>query len=529
MTWLTNSMRFGGGNPDPYWANVVFYLPMLAPGAAPVDVSPLARTVNVAGSPGGYIADQGILPGQTAWFTSLATGGNNVGLSVPAVAGKTLDGDFTIEGWFRPALLYADKNLFWMQANSAASSYIGPMLRASGQGEAHSLICNHAGGLPNMTSLAYSDPWTGEIIDQGRWHHIAMDRQAGTLRLYLDGQPLPFSGPQGTDWNGTLYIGSGYVDHLRGYIGPQRVTRGVARYAGVPFIPGFTPEGWMTHSAPDFSGTSAKFWRIRWTSDNGNFARGTEAELRTTSGGASINVSASALPTYTASSGTAGNPFRREWDTSTWAPTLPGWIKADLKASFKLLHFRLRNGSTANRGPKTWVLEGSNDDTSWTTLLNKTNETGWVGGETRAYHLPDLGAFRYYRLSITAVDGGTSPNLEEISLAPTADALSYITDPRQLGTHFDVNYGTPRLRMFDGNTSDQFWSSIRNYGWVGTRLLTSQTVNEITWRSVASNQTYTPSAGVVERSPDGLRWKTEWSFSGWTSWTSGEQKVSTRP
>lgn len=181
-----------------------------------------------------------------------------------------------------------------------------------------------------------------------------------------------------------------------------------------------------------------------------------------------------------------------------------------------------------NRAPKTWSLEGSNDDSSWTTLISRSNDTGWQRYETRAYRIPDQGDFRYYRFNVTAVDGGTSPAIEEIYLASAADGLSFISDPRMLGTPFDINGGLPRSAMFDGAGSPTFQSAI-SQGWVGVRLLTAQTITEITWSSLPGSPTYTPSAGAVERSPDGIRWQTVWTFSGWTSWTSGETKVSTKP
>lgn len=529
MTWLTNSMRFGGGNPDPYWANVVFYLPMLAPGAAPVDVSPLARTVTVTGTPGGYTADAGLFAGQTAYQNAwLETDPSTKGLTVPAVAGANLDGDFTIEGWFLLTLLSGDRDALWKQYNAAESLSFGPVMQASGLNESPSLITepNFLAGAPLFDA---GRNWTGEVADHGRWHHYAVDRTGGVLRLYMDGQPMPWTGTQSTDWNGPLRIGHGTGLWVwRGYIGPQRVTKGVARYQGVPFVPGVTADGWMTETAPDFSGTAAEFWRIRWTASNAVAPYGREAELRATPGGANVAVSASALPTYAASSGTAANPFKRDWKGSTWTPSLPAWAKADLKAAFKLLHLRIRNGNTANRAPRTWSLEGSNDDSSWTTLISRADDTGWQRYEARSYHIADQGSFRYYRFNVTAVDGGTSPAIEEIYLAPSGEALSYISDPRMLGTAWDINWGRPRSAMFDGGTGVMFASVIKQ-GWVGVRLLSAQDITEITWTSDSGNPTATPSAGFVERSRDGVRWQTVWPFSGWTSWTAGETKVSAKP
>ena len=60
------------------------------------------------------------------------------------------------------------------------------------------------------------------------------------------------------------------------------------------------------------------------------------------------------------------------------------------------------------RSPKTWTLEGSPNGTVWTTLDTQTNVAAWSSGEVRTYKTSNTTAYRYYRLNITAIQGGGS-------------------------------------------------------------------------------------------------------------------------
>lgn len=65
-------------------------------------------------------------------------------------------------------------------------------------------------------------------------------------------------------------------------------------------------------------------------------------------------------------------------------------------------------GSTsANRAPKTWTFEGSNNGSSWTVLDTQTNVPAWTQLEKRTYTTTNATAYRYYRINITANQGAT--------------------------------------------------------------------------------------------------------------------------
>lgn len=59
----------------------------------------------------------------------------------------------------------------------------------------------------------------------------------------------------------------------------------------------------------------------------------------------------------------------------------------------------------AERDPKNWTLQGSNDSTAWTILDTRTNETFASRIQTKIYDVATAGIYLYYRLNITATNG----------------------------------------------------------------------------------------------------------------------------
>jgi len=65
------------------------------------------------------------------------------------------------------------------------------------------------------------------------------------------------------------------------------------------------------------------------------------------------------------------------------------------------------NGSEQNtRRPKSWVLKGSNDATSWTTIHTVTNKPPSIYGDVHTVSSP--ASYLYYRLSISVNNGSSS-------------------------------------------------------------------------------------------------------------------------
>ncbi|CDN44144.1 discoidin domain-containing protein [Paenibacillus sp. P22] len=68
------------------------------------------------------------------------------------------------------------------------------------------------------------------------------------------------------------------------------------------------------------------------------------------------------------------------------------------------------------RDPKSWSLQGSNDGSSWTTLDTRSGETFASRFQTKTYAISNTSAFKYYRLNVTANNGGAELQLAELGL-----------------------------------------------------------------------------------------------------------------
>ncbi|MDQ0381665.1 GH92 family glycosyl hydrolase [Amycolatopsis thermophila] len=76
--------------------------------------------------------------------------------------------------------------------------------------------------------------------------------------------------------------------------------------------------------------------------------------------------------------------------------------------------YTLTSGAAAG-DPRGWVLEGSADGQSWTTLDTRSGETFPWRRQTRAFKIATPGAYAHYRLRITDSTGG-APGLSEVEL-----------------------------------------------------------------------------------------------------------------
>jgi hypothetical protein len=88
--------------------------------------------------------------------------------------------------------------------------------------------------------------------------------------------------------------------------------------------------------------------------------------------------------------------------------TRPEWMKLDLGSTSPVLgQYAVVCGDPSSlyfSPPSAWVLEGSPDNATWTTLDTRTAQTGWGVRETRMFTLSPVASvgYRYYRITVSA-------------------------------------------------------------------------------------------------------------------------------
>ena len=137
-------------------------------------------------------------------------------------------GDFTMEAWFYFTTLSAGFGIFdqWNSGTSLARSQLWHGSSAGGQ-----LKFYHSIAGQSTQTIAFADP----TISTGSWIHLALVRQSGTVKLYVNGTADSTSGSTSgnvhrTDdmWFGDQQTGGGNAPQY--YMDDLRITKGAARY-----------------------------------------------------------------------------------------------------------------------------------------------------------------------------------------------------------------------------------------------------------------------------------------------------------
>lgn len=90
------------------------------------------------------------------------------------------------------------------------------------------------------------------------------------------------------------------------------------------------------------------------------------------------------------------------------------WAKLTYPAATILKSYTLTSGNDApDRDPKNWKLSGSNDNSNFTQLDVRTNETFSGRKQTKSYTFTNNTAYKYYRLEVTANNGSADFQLSE--------------------------------------------------------------------------------------------------------------------
>jgi len=73
-------------------------------------------------------------------------------------------------------------------------------------------------------------------------------------------------------------------------------------------------------------------------------------------------------------------------------------------------------GHYSNYDARSWVFEGSNDNATWTTLDSQTDRKFFDQARQYRFRFPNTTAYRYYRLKVNALNGGSELHLNELKL-----------------------------------------------------------------------------------------------------------------
>jgi hypothetical protein len=135
------------------------------------------------------------------------------------------------------------------------------------------------------------------------------------------------------------------------------------------------------------------------------------------------------------------------------------WLEVDFGSQKTIATYTItsRNDATNMWPIKSWKLQGSNDDSTWTDLDTQTGVPTWTANEKRSYAIATPGSYRYYRLYITDTFGGYAA-IGELELIRKAQWLTI--DPANLTSIKNDGMTTTQLNAV---TADQ-WAQLMTAG-----------------------------------------------------------------
>ena len=90
-----------------------------------------------------------------------------------------------------------------------------------------------------------------------------------------------------------------------------------------------------------------------------------------------------------------------------------GWLQYQLASAASVDTYILTSaGDVQQRDPAAWQFQGSNNGTTWTTLDTQTGQVFANRSQAQSYSLTNTTAYLYYRLNITANNGGSAYSLQ---------------------------------------------------------------------------------------------------------------------
>ena len=149
-----------------------------------------------------------------------------------------------------------------------------------------------------------------------------------------------------------------------------------------------------------------------------------------------------------------------------------GWLQYQFgnNAAYTVTQYQMTSGSDTglypSRAPKDWQLLGSDDGQTWTTLDTEAGQADTASSDTRTYTVATPGAYQYYRLNITADNGGGGlTQLAELALLGTPALPPDVAVGGTATASGAYDSGQTAAAAFDGDPASS-WLVGADSGWL---------------------------------------------------------------
>ena len=185
----------------------------------------------------------------------------------------------------------------------------------------------------------------------------------------------------------------------------------------------------------------------------------------------------------------------------------PVWLKIELPIAHTVSAYKVGNGhGSTTYYARIWQFQGSNDNSTWTTLDSQSLTLPWNGALT-TFTLGSPGSYRWYRLLISANNGSTlvtSVGVFQLISSTTIPTINADTTLKAIGVK--ANYANSGV-MSEAYTQSQLANVVFNPvdGTSGVSLVTlTNAVSGATIRYTINGSTPTSSNGFTYSGPIGI-------------------------
>jgi len=393
---------------------VVLLLHADGTGNAFVDSSPYAHAITANGS-----ATQSAA--QSKWGgKALSLNGNGDYLAIASTADFAIGNTFVVEGW-----IYFNSFPAGLAAAYIADFRVSATTQYTFGAYTSSGLLYVAGGGSAIQSN------TGLTLNT--WQHFAFVNNAGSLSMYIDGTRVGTGTLTLSQEAAPLTIGARYTkvtEFVNGYIDDLRVTKGSTRgYTGasipVPTTP--FPDALQTSSSSSSSSSRSSSSSSSSSSVAAN-PQYVPIPIMTSATTPSGVVSDNGILAAGVESWHAFDKETVNGDTTFYVSPYPPngyWIQYDfgyptMAGGYEITSRQLSPfGNT--QAPRSWVMSGSTDGVNFTEISRITNQNWVPSGERKTFYFSSPQAFRYWRWTWGAANGGG-----DAVLLPKIQLLDYL-------------------------------------------------------------------------------------------------------
>ncbi|MEY9094199.1 basic secretory protein-like protein [Paenibacillus sp. RC84] len=216
--------------------------------------------------------------------------------------------------------------------------------------------------------------------------------------------------------------------------------------------------------------------------------------------GGSVTASGEYAPTQTKESAFDQSLYSK-W--LTFSST--GWIQVKLDTAKTVTSYSITAAEDfPERDPKSWVLKGSNDGSTWTVLDTRQNEAFTYRNQTKSYSFANTSSFKYFKFdSITNQSGGIL-QISEIKLFDgSVDTWTTIKPTVTASAENTPNEGKDNL--VDG-TSVTKWLTFNATGWLKFDFGKPVTIDGYALTAANDFAERDPKSWVLQGSNDNANW-----------------------